>query len=241
MAQIDALRAIEPRKGTRKLHAALHAAGVPVGRDRLFATLRDAGQLVPRKRRAVAQTTYSQHRYAVAPNLLRDRPVTAPRQVVVSDITYLTLPRGTFAYLFLVTDRFARYIVGWHLSRDLSHHAALLALHHAQHTLGDTRGIVHHSDRGTQYCCHAYRQQLHAAHMLPSMTDGAHCYQNAVAERVNGILKDEFDLDAVFPSFAAAHDAVAWAIHRYNHIRTHGNLALQTPHAVFTRAEQSGT
>lgn len=236
LAHVEALRLVEPRKGTRKLHAALATAGVAVGRDRLFATLRTTGRLVPRKRRAVAQTTYSQHAYAVAPNHLKTLTVTAPRQVVVSDITYLTLPRGTFAYLFLVTDLASRCIVGWHLSRDLSHHAALQALHRAQDTLGACEGIVHHSDRGTQYCCHAYRHQLHAARMLASMTDGAHCYQNAVAERLNGILKDEFDLDAVFPSFTVAQQAVDSAIHRYNTIRPHWSLDLHTPYAVFSRA-----
>ena len=235
LAEVAVHRAELPRLGTRKLQHALARTGVPVGRDALFTLLRTHGQLVVRKRRGT-QTTYSQHGYAPAPNLLKTRTVTAPRQVVVSDITYLSLPRGTFAYLFLVTDLGARHIVGWHLSRDLSHHAALHALAMAQQTLGDCTGIVHHSDRGSQYCCHAYRAALHAAHMLPSMTDGNHCYQNAVAERVNGILKDEFDLDTVFPTFTVAQAAVASAIHRYNTIRPHGSLALHTPHTVCARA-----
>ena len=146
------------------------------------------------------------------------------------------LDRGAFAYLFLVTDLFARHIVGWHLSRDLSHYAALRALDAAQRTLGRCTGIVHHSDRGSQYCCHDYLAQLHALRMIPSMTDAAHCYQNAVAERVNGILKAEFDLDAVFPSFRAAQHAVTQAVHIYNTIRTHWSLQLRTPHTVFHRA-----
>ena len=148
-ADVAVEREAQPRLGTRKLYAALTQSGVPVGRDRLFALLRTHGQLVPRKRRGT-QTTYSQHGYAPAPNVLKTLTVTAPRQVVVSDITYLSLPRGTFAYLFLVTDLAARHIVGWHLSRDLSHHAALQALAMAQQTLGDCTGIVHHSDRGSQ-------------------------------------------------------------------------------------------
>jgi len=235
LAEVAVHRTEQPRLGTRKLHHALATAGVPVGRDALFTLLRTHGQLVSRKRRGT-QTTYSHHGYTPALNLVKTLTVTAPRQVVVSDITYLSLPRGAFVYLFLVTDLAARHIVGWHLSRDLSHHAALQALAMAQQALGDCTGIVHHSDRGSQYCCHAYRAALHAARMLPSMTDGAHCYQNAVAERVNGILKDEFDLDAVFPTFPAAQEAVASAIHRYNTIRTHWSLDLQTPHAVFHRA-----
>jgi putative transposase len=235
IAQVDALRVGQPRLGTRKLHDALTTAGVSVGRDYLFAVLRMSGRLVARKRRAT-QTTYSHHAYAVAPNLVKELTVTGPRQVVVCDITYLRLERGGFAYLFLVTDLFARYIVGWHLSRDLSHHAALRALDQARQTLGDCTGIVHHSDRGSQYCCHDYLAQLHALRMLPSMTDGAHCYQNAVAERVNGILKDEFDLDAIFPTLAAAQQAVARAVLTYNTVRPHWSLDLHPPQTVFQPA-----
>lgn len=232
---VDALRRVQPRVGTRKLHEALTAAGVAVGRDHLFTVLRTTGRLVPRKRRAT-QTTYARHQYAVAENLVKTQTVSAPRQVVVSDITYLRLAHGAFAYLFLVTDLYARHIVGWHLRGDLSHHGALAALDAAQQTLGDCAGIVHHSDRGSQYCCHAYLRQLQTLRMLPSMTDGAHCYQNAVAERVNGILKDEFNLDASFPSMADARAAVAHAVHIYNTVRTHWSLALQTPHTVFHQA-----
>ncbi|HYW52264.1 MAG TPA: integrase core domain-containing protein, partial [Gemmatimonadaceae bacterium] len=131
---------------------------------------------------------------------------------------------------------YARHIVGWHVSRDLSHHAALCALDAAHQQLGPCTGIVHHSDRGSQYCCHDYLRQLHALRMIPSMTDAAHCYQNAVAERVNGILKDEFDLDAVFASVTAARHAVAQAVTIYNTVRTHWSLELLTPHAVFHQA-----
>ena len=154
-----------PRLGTRKLHDALARRGVRVGRDHLFTLLRAAGQLVARKRRGT-QTTYSQHRYAVAPNLLATMTITAPRQAVVSDITYLALAGGTFAYLFLVTDLASRHIVGWHLSRDLAHHAALQALGMAQQTLGDCTGIVHHSDRGTQPEFNRSLQQSHCVQIV---------------------------------------------------------------------------
>jgi transposase InsO family protein len=235
LAQVAAVRQEQPRVGTRKLHDHLADAGVHVGRDRLFTILRERNALVKRKRRGT-HTTYSRHGYAVAPNRLRDSVVTGPRQVVVSDITYLTLRHGSFAYLFLVTDLHARTIVGWHLSRDLSHHGALQALHQAAETIGDVEGLVHHSDRGSQYCCHDYLHALATYRIVPSMTDGNHCYQNAVAERVNGILKDEFDLDAVFDSHAEAHTAVARAVRCYNTVRRHSSLALQTPQEVFDRA-----
>lgn len=235
LAQVDAVRLVQPRVGTRKLQAHLAAGGVPVGRDQLFAWLRASDRLVKRKRRGT-RTTYARHGYAVAPNRLKTMRVTAPRQVVVSDITYLRIARRDFAYLFLVTDLYSRYIVGWHLSRDLSHHAAVLALGHAAEVLGPVTGVVHHSDRGAQYCCHDYLAHLHTRRMLPSMTDENHCYQNAVAERVNGILKDEFDLDTDFPSFLVARAAVTQAIATYNTVRTHGSLQRQTPHAVFHHA-----
>lgn len=235
LAHVDEVRRLQSRVGTRKLQGHLAADGVSIGRDRLFTCLRESGRLVKRKRRAT-QTTYSRHGYAVAPNRLKTLTVTGPRQVVVSDITYLRLARGVFAYLFLVTDLFARHIVGWHVSRDLSHHAAVHALQHAARTLGPTTGIVHHSDRGSQYCCHDYLQHLHTLRMLPSMTDENHCYQNAVAERVNGILKDEFHLDGEFASMAHAQQAVAHAITIYNTVRTHWALALKTPHDVFYQA-----
>lgn len=231
-SQVAAVRRDQPRVGTRRLQRHLAAAGVTIGRDRLFRFLRTTDELVRRKPR-YTRTTYAQHGYVVAPNCLRDHPPTAPRQVVVSDITYLRLAGATFAYLFLVTDLFARRIVGWHLSRDLSHHAALGALAQAVFVLGATAGVRHHSDRGSQYCCHAYQQALRAHHMIASMTDADHCYQNAVAERVNGILKDEFDLDAEFPSFAAALQQVAHAITIYNRVRLHSQLQYHTPDAVF--------
>lgn len=231
---VAAVRQAQPRVGTRKLQGHLADAGVHVGRDRLFTVLREQNALVTRKRRGT-QTTYSRHGYAVAPNRVTGCAVTAPRQVVVSDITYLRLARGEFAYLFLVTDLFARKIVGWHLHRDLSHHGALRALHMAVESIGHVEGLVHHSDRGSQYCCHAYLNVLAGYRMLPSMTDANHCYQNAIAERVNGILKDEFDLDATFASFTEAHRAVAQAVDRYDTVRRHGSLGMHTPQQIFDR------
>jgi len=148
LEQVDALRVKQPRVGTRKLHAQLTKAGRPIGRDRLFALLGATGRLVKRKPR-YTRTTSSHHGYAVAPNRLKPTTVTAPRQVVVSDITYLRLTH-TFVYLFLVTDLYSRKIVGWHVSRDLSHHAAVIALQRAIGMLGEVRGVLHHSDRGSQ-------------------------------------------------------------------------------------------
>jgi transposase InsO family protein len=234
LEQVATVRLQQPRIGTRKLQTHLADAGMDVGRDRLFTWLRERNDLVKRKRRGTF-TTYSRHSYAVAPNLIAGRTVTAPKQVIVSDITYLRLQHG-FAYLFLVTDLFSRKIVGWHVSRDLSHYGALQALHMAASTIGDVEGLVHHSDRGSQYCCHEYLRALSNYRILASMTDANHCYQNAVAERVNGILKDEFDLDAIFGSFEELHRSAARAIQKYDTIRKHGSLNLRTPQQVFDQA-----
>jgi putative transposase len=235
VAAVRAERAAQPRVGTRKLQTHLAAAGIAVGRDRLFTWLREDDALVKRKRRGTC-TTYARHGYAVAPNRLKDATITGPGQAVVSDITYLRLERDRFAYLFLTTDVYSRHIVGWHLSRDLSHHSALLTLQATLATLVDGAGVLHHSDRGSQYCCHDFLRALAAHRLLPSMTDANHCYQNALAERINGILKDEFDLDQAFATFAEAHHAVAQAIHTYNTRRLHGSLRMQTPAQVFYQA-----
>lgn len=233
---VEAIRKDEPRVGTRKLQDRLIKAGKVVGRDKLFSLLRESGKLVKRKK-SYRKTTYSRHQYAVAPNRVKAMAITAPRQVLVSDITYLCIVGSEFAYLFLVTDAFSRLIVGYHVSRDLSHYSALLALDNAVAALGgDTDGVIHHSDRGCQYCCHEYLEYLGSYGMVASMTDEAHCYQNAIAERVNGILKDEFNLDAVFPSFESLKHVATKAILVYNTKRTHWSLELKTPHEVHGQA-----
>jgi transposase InsO family protein len=162
--------------------------------------------------------------------------VTAPKQVLVSDITYLSLMGRKHAYLFLVSDLYSRKIVGFHLSRDLSHYSAVLALDNAVKLMGDVRGTIHHSDRGCQYCCHEYLRYLKQHGMRSSMTDECHCYQNAVAERINGILKGDLVLDQTFTNFEEAKKAVLRAIMIYNTKRTHWSLNLKTPEEVYLQA-----
>ncbi len=236
---VENVRKEEPRVGTRKLHHRLQGAfdrtGISVGRDKLFGVLRSAGALVKPKR-SYQKTTYSRHSYVVSPNRIKGREVAMPGEVLVSDITYLRLRNGRFAYLFLTTDLYSRMIVGYHVSLDLSHYSALLALQMAVERSGGLGGAIHHSDRGSQYCCHEFRAALDRYGMLSSMTDEAHCYQNAVAERVNGILKDELNLDAVFSDFYGLRAAVARAIVVYNTKRTHFSLGLKTPMEVHSQA-----
>lgn len=232
---IDEIRIDEPRVGTRKLQDRLRKMGMKIGRDQLFAILRKSERLVKVKKR-FEKTTYSRHSYAVAPNRIKELEIVRPGQVLVSDCTYLRLAGREFAYLFLVTDAFTRMIVGYHVSRDLSHYSAVIALSNAVRNLTDTDGMIHHSDRGCQYCCHEYLAVLNEHGILSSMTDADHCYQNAIAERVNGILKDEFNLDAVFRNFEQLRAAVTHAVLVYNTKRTHWSLDLLTPLEMYEQA-----
>lgn len=232
---VDQIRDDEPRVGTRKLQDRLQKSGMKVGRDRLFSILRNSMRLVKPKK-CYKKTTYSRHSYAVAPNLVTGTKVEAVGQVLVSDCTYLRLTGRRFAYLFLVTDAYSRRIVGHCLTLDLSHYSALIALDNAVRNLRDTIGVIHHSDRGCQYCCHEYLNFLSQHDMKASMTSESHCYQNAIAERVNGILKDEFNLDTIFATFSQLAGAVKNAINVYNTKRTHWSLGLQTPMEVFLKA-----
>lgn len=151
--------------------------------------------------------------------------------MLVADLTYLRLKDG-FAYLFLVTDKFSRKILGHYVSTNMKAEGARRALLRANRALSDTKGVIHHSDRGSQYCCHEFLDALKEAGMRSSMTDENHCAQNALAERMNGILKQEFFLDLKFPNLLSLRRAVANAIEIYNHRRLHWALGLKTPDAV---------
>lgn len=244
MKQVDDIRQTEPRVGTRKLVHRLRAHhNTEVGRDRLFTLLRQSRRLVKVKKRH-EKTTYSRHGYAVAPNRIKERKITKPNQVLVCDCTYLRLAGRQFAYLFLVSDAYTRRIVGHHTSRDLSHHSAVIALSKAASWLQEAQGVtgqgmIHHSDRGCQYCCHEYLAALRSYGMESSMTDADHCYQNAIAERINGILKDEFHLDAEFRDIHQLQTVVTQAVEVYNTKRTHWSLGLRTPQEMYLQATRS--
>ena len=185
--QVRQIRRRQPMVGTRKLYRMLEKDGHIIGRDRLFALLKREGLLIQRKRKR-AYTTMSWHHYHCYPNLIKDKPKTAPNQVYVSDITYLQGP-DRFYYLALITDAFSRKIVGYDLSESLSIDGSLRALEMAIKSLGKGTELIHHSDRGIQYCAHAYVERLTKQGISISMTEQDHVYENALAERVNGILK----------------------------------------------------
>lgn len=228
----------QPRAGTRKLYEALHYPflheGLKVGRDKLFDILRQHQMLVKRKK-ASCKTTNSYHRFHKYKNLVKGMTVTAPNQVWVSDITYIRTVNG-FCYLALITDLFSRKIVGYDLSDTLELAGCLGAFKRAQKAARPAAGLVHHSDRGIQYCSNQYVEGLRKHNVRISMTEENHCYENAVAERVNGILKDEFYLDQCFFSTDHARMAAKNAIDIYNSKRLHLSLGYKTPNNVFKNA-----
>ncbi|MBU8892184.1 MAG: IS3 family transposase [Bacteroidales bacterium] len=231
-------RIIQPRVGTRKLYKALKstfkATGIKLGRDCLFDILRSHDMLVKRKK-ATCKTTDSYHRFHKYNNLVKDMNVTAPNQVWVSDITYIRTVNG-FCYLALITDMFSRKIVGYDISDSLELTGCLRALKRALRTARPAVGLVHHSDRGIQYCSNQYVSELKKHKIKISMTEENHCYENAIAERVNGILKDEFYLDQCFFNTRNACKAAKNAIDIYNNKRLHLSLAYKTPNMVFNKA-----
>lgn len=227
IAEVKRERRTQPFMGTRKLYRET-SAHCHMGRDAFFALLRRHKLLIKRKARLVVTTTPGLVRY---PNLYRDAVLTAPGQALVSDITYIRTEEG-FAYAALVTDASSRKILGYDLSTSLDAEGSLRALRMALTELRDPRGVIHHSDRGCQYSSSSYVAQLQAVGMRISMTERHHCAENALAERVNGILKHEFMLRVKFRSLREARRALVSAIYIYNHKRPHLSLNYAKPAQV---------
>ena len=223
----------QPRVGTRKLidmiKPSLINQDLKVGRDRLFNILRKHNLLVKRKKNTF-KTTNSYHRFYKYNNLIKELKITKPNQVWVSDITYIRTVNG-FSYLALITDVFSRKIIGYDLSDSLELTGCIRALKMALKT--KPKNLIHHSDRGIQYCSKYYVDLLQKHKVKISMTEQNHCYENAIAERVNGILKDEFFLDQTFANTKHAKVATENAISIYNNKRLHLSLNYKTPNSVF--------
>ncbi|MEH8113439.1 IS3 family transposase, partial [Aeromonas veronii] len=230
------VRLRQPRVGTRKLHYLLQGqddGGLKVGRDRLFRILAEHRLLVL-PRRAYHKTTHSFHRFYRHPNLLKAGPeqVTpvAPEQVWVADITYLPARSGPL-YLSLVTDAYSRKIVGHHVHEGMHAKSVAMAFKKALKQRSGGGELIHHSDRGVQYCSGLY-QSLHERYGVKcSMTDGYGCYQNALAERVSGVLKGELLLQSP-QDLMQAREMVREAVDIYNVERPHHALKYRTPDAV---------
>jgi putative transposase len=201
---------------------------INIGRDS-FCRLLKQNNLQLKRRRMYARTTDSHHRFHRWPDLIAGKVPKAAGEVWVSDITYLRIKAG-FVYLSLVTDACSKKIVGHHLSQHLKAHSCVIALNKAISTeLYDQHKIIHHSDRGIQYCCDEYVGKLQSNHIRISMTQSGSPYENAVAERVNGILKNELGLNKIFDSYSTAVEPVHNAINSYNHLRLHMSCGYLTP------------
>jgi putative transposase len=228
--------------GGRKLQKMLAdpAYGLPlnIGRDSLFKLLKKYHQLSELKKKYRC-TTAGKPCFSVHPNLLQGLEVNRVNQVWVSDITYLRLSQGRFCYLFLVSDYFSRKILGFALQASLSATGALDALKAAYQSARPPVGVIHHSDHGIQYCCKEYTDLLAQLEIRTSMTSDHHCYDNAVAERINGILKQEFGLGNRLPGIEAARKLLTDGIKLYNAERLHCSLGYKTPNYVFDLCKAS--
>ena len=235
MGQVNSIRKVQKKIGTRKLLGMLNEFmrlhKITIGRDEFFELLRDKGLLVRKRKRFKPQTTFSNHYYKRYENLIIGFVPTAPNQLWVSDITYIHLEKK-FAYLNLITDAYSRKIVGFSLFEDLSVRGTADALEMAIDNI-DKRNeqsprLIHHSDRGMQYCSHEYTSLLKQNFIAISMTQTGDPRENPLAERVNGILKDEL-LEEVYPDFNYARSAVALSVATYNHQRPHSSVDMLTP------------
>ena len=240
---VQQIRRRMPQIGTRKLYYLLKddfkQAGIKIGRDALFDYLRTENMLIKRKRRYV-QTTYSKHWLRKYPNLIKELDVNRAEEVFVSDITYVKSRQKTH-YLSLVTDAYSRKIMGYQLSEDMSAENVVKALQMAIKQRGTNRDLIHHSDRGLQYCSSLYQTELSENRIKPSMTDGYDCYQNALAERVNGILKQEFLMHRCNTK-EELEVLIKQSIEIYNNERPHLSLGMKTPNVIHKKAcEESFT
>lgn len=227
-----------PRIGTRKLYhllkPKLDKRSIKIGRDGLFKYLKSE-QLLIYPRKVYIKTTNSKHWLRKYPNLLINKQTKSAEEVFVSDITYIKSREKTH-YLSLVTDAYSRKIMGYKLSDDMSTENVVQALKNAISNKITSKSTIHHSDRGLQYCSSGYQKVLEANSMIPSMTDGYDCYQNALAERVNGILKNEF-LIYKCNNGKELQKLVEQSIHTYNVMRPHTSLNLLTPEQIHKKPE----
>lgn len=228
-------RKLMPRIGGRKLHSLLEqdfeSLEYKLGRDAFFDVLREYDLLVKR-RKSYVKTTNSFHRFRVYKNLILDLEISRANQVFVADITYIRIAGG-FMYLSLITDLYSRRIMGWCLGDTLDAQCSVKALEMALGEVKDLSSLIHHSDRGVQYCSREYTKILIAGKVSISMAEAGNPYENAVAERVNGILKDEFYLDQTFASARVATKATEEAIKTYNNLRPHLSLKMRTPEEAY--------
>ena len=231
--EVREVRADMPSCGARKLQVILESKGHMIGRDRLFELLRSEGMLVVRRHTRII-TTYSRHWMKKCANLIKGMKIDHPNQVWVSDITYVEIYENgvrSFAYLSLITDAYTHEIVGWALHDTLDTEGPLRALKMAIANYGvyGLNGLIHHSDRGCQYCSQEYVNMLKQYCIQISMTDKGDPYENAIAERVNGILKTEWLYQMRLTSLGMANETIKDIVVIYNEKRPHMSVGMMTP------------
>jgi putative transposase len=231
-------RRILPREGTRKLMKSLkndfQQNNLKIGRDQLLRILKDNNPLIRRKKYS-SRTTNLHHRFYKYKNSIREVEINRPNHVWAADITYIRTING-FCYLALLTDMYSRKIVGYDLSDSLELTGCVRALKKALYHNTGLKNLTHHSDRTIQYCSNVYTKELKRKNIASSMTEENHCYENALAERVNGILKDEFYLAQTFAIVEDAKRATKNAIKLYNSKRLHLSLDYKIPNNVHQNA-----
>lgn len=234
--QVIAIRRRHPVIGTRKLYRMLQpflqAHRIPMGRDKLFTLLADYKLLVRRRKRRVT-TTQSYHRFHKYPNLIRDMKVSGVNQLWVSDITYYKMT-GKFVYLSFITDAYSRKIVGYHLAETLDtvHSVSALAMAIRGIDGSGPNNIIHHSDRGIQYCSAKYTRMLEQNGIGISMTENGDPLENSIAERINGIIKNEYLKQYRYNTIAQLDDHLNQVINFYNNERPHSSCSMRTPNEV---------
>ena len=225
------------RIGCRKLQHLINSRlpeEMKVGRDALY-TLLERNSLLHKRRRKSVRTTWSNHWMHKYPNLITGVIPTASNQIWVSDITYIETVNDGFMYLHLVTDLYSRKIMGWCLSPTLHAEYTLKALEMAIRNAGCClTGLIHHSDRGCQYCCERYVSLLKSSGILISMTQSGDPLENAVAERVNGIIKNEWLMHENIIDGNIALKRISEIVNIYNNIRPHASLNYLTPESAYT-------
>lgn len=231
LQEVTNVRKELPRLGTRKLHYVLQerlaSHQINFGRDYLFDLLSEHKLLI-RQRKRKAITTDSRHWMRKYGNLVKELVVTRPEQVWVSDITYIRLT-NQWGYLSLITDAYSRKIMGYNFRLDLAAEGCIAALKIALGNRLYDQPIIHHSDRGSQYCSHNYVSILMKNNISISMTENGDPYENALAERVNGIIKTEFNLYGSSLGLEQTSNQIRKSINSYNELRPHASCDYLTP------------
>jgi transposase InsO family protein len=230
---VNSLRKVHPRLGGRKMYLLLEKEmkqkGIKIGRDAFFNILA-ANKLLVRRRKRKMITTFSKHRFRKYPNLIRELVITRPNQVWVSDITYWLTQAG-YLYISLITDAYSRRIMGYEVAQSLEAVHCCHALEMALQTINKQIGkdLIHHSDRGLQYCSNEYTKLLDSFDITISMTENSNPLENAIAERVNGILKQEYLNHQPVTTIHQARSVLETAVFLYNYKRPHSSCDMLFP------------